>query len=1028
MYFTKADTEKILDRSEGKLIEIIGQFVSLRQAGASWVGKCPKCGSERGLTVTPGKNIFTCFKCKEVKGTRPVDYLLTGEDKTFPEALKYLADHYSIIPEADLRPAPVAKSVKTAPKKKGKDSDSFCAKMLSDSGLTFEDVTASVYKSNDISSIFKERTFAKGTLSETGDIDSSGNDVIIKYYDLDGFPVTYTQKDSKKRDAGRTREYFRVRWQYPEEHKDKSGKPAKYRSPYGAGSFVYIPEKIRAAYKNKQIIDRLFIQEGEKKAEKASKHGIMSLGIAGIQNLGHEGKLPEEVAKIIQVCQVREVVFLMDSDCFDLTTHLKINEPVERRPKNFFYAVKNYKEYFNVLKNRGLYVEVYFGYVLKNENGDKGVDDLLTNQLAKKEDELSEDINQAINLKDMKGRYIQLHKITTMTDSRILEIWSLQSPKSFCEKYYSELKSLPEFMFGQHKWRFNEEGELETAQPLEADEQFWQEKKKEGRDGSFSVNYEFKYTRCFRFLAGRGFGRYRKQDGTYEFVHFQKPFIKTISHIDARDYLVDFTKTYANEEVLEMLYRGGPQYLGPDKLSHLDYINPVFEVPVRERQFLYFNSCFWDITPGKIEQKQYDQISHHIWADSKKEFDATILPDLIQVKKDSEGKFSFKITDLGKKCQFLKFLENTSNFTWRKEKMLREGTENVSISPEELYENVQHIVAKLCSIGFLITSVKDRSIAKAVVAVDGKQSEVGISNGRSGKSLIGELLKRCAITQYINGKTVDLLRDTFIWDELSEKTKLVFIDDVKRDFPFELMFANITGDWAVNVKGDRRFTLEFKNSPKIYITTNHMLSGEGSSFLDRQWNIAFSDYYNEDHKPADDFGCMFFDEWDFEQWNLTWNLVAQCVKLYFQFGCVESPGERIEMRKLRQNMTEEFILWADEYFSNDAHRNVKIARRTIYENLIETVGVKRSQYYTPHGFKKKIKDFCRWKGYRFNPHKYDPVTGEAKYFDKDGNPDDDDKSGGVEYFTIADVDHEYISEGAKPGGYDPDIFNTPLED
>ena len=110
------------------------------------------------------------------------------------------------------------------------------------------------------------------------------------------------------------------------------------------------------------------------------------------------------------------------------------------------------------------------------------------------------------------------------------------------------------------------------------------------------------------------------------------------------------------------------------------------------------------------------------------------------------------------------------------------------------------------------------------------------------------------------------------------------------------------------------------------------------------------------------------------------------------------------------------------------HRNTRIPRRTIYENLIETVGVKRSQYYTPHGFKKKIKDFCRWKGYRFNPHKYDPVTGEAKYFDKDGNPDDDDKSGGVEYFTIADVDHEYITEAEKSAVYDPDIFNTPLED
>ena len=48
----------------------------------------------------------------------------------------------------------------------------------------------------------------------------------------------------------------------------------KYRTPYGAPAFIYYPQKIRELYQKQVPIKRLFIQEGEKKAEKATKHGI----------------------------------------------------------------------------------------------------------------------------------------------------------------------------------------------------------------------------------------------------------------------------------------------------------------------------------------------------------------------------------------------------------------------------------------------------------------------------------------------------------------------------------------------------------------------------------------------------------------------------------------------------------------------------------------------------------------------------------------------------------------------------------
>jgi hypothetical protein len=58
------------------------------------------------------------------------------------------------------------------------------------------------------------------------------------------------------------------------------------------------------------------------------------------------------------------------------------------------------------------------------------------------------------------------------------------------------------------------------------------------------------------------------------------------------------------------------------------------------------------------------------------------------------------------------------------------------------------------------------------------------------------------------------------------------------------------------------------------------------------------------------------------------------------------------------------------------------------------------KYVTATKFKQRIRAFCRYKGYNFNPHLFDH-EGTAFAVDKKGNPITDDKSGSVEYFTVA---------------------------
>ena len=1008
MFISEQDKETILTRSENLLVPVISEFVTLSKKGSSFVGDCPCCNARNGLEINDNKKVFKCFKCNGIQGKTPKDFLMKAQGMSFPDALIYLAKHIGhILPD---KKEPVKKVTAKAKTKRGgkENEESFCSRMLAESGLTYADVTATIFRKDQQATVITSSTFKAGTINSRNEIDLTGDDAIIEYYDLDGYPVKFEVKDAKRQPTGKFKEYCRVRWQYPDEHTDKDGKPQKYKTMYGAGTHIYIPQVIRKMFKDKTPIPMLFVQEGEKKAEKACKHGIHSVAISGIQNIGQDGRLPEDLIRIIQTCDVKEVCFLLDSDWNDISANIKINDQVEKRPRNFFYAVRNFKDYCRSLKSRQLYVEIYFGHVLKNSAGDKGIDDLLVNTLGNNPEELLHDLEELKNTKELLGRYLQLYKITSATDHKLEEYWNLNHPAKFAEAHRAILKDLPEFKIGKHLWKFNEDGQFVSAQALETDEQYWDEDKRQDKSGNEYSVFSFNYNRCFHFLQNRGFGRYRKIDGTIALIHLEPPVVRLVEPIDIRDYVTDFTKSVASEKVLNMLYKGGPQYLGPDKLTNIDYIEPNFETPSRDKQTFYFSDVCWEVTKSEFVELDYTKVTKHIWANQKKTFSVKKADPLFYIEHNSEtDKYSCKITETGKKCHYLQFLVNASNFTWRKEKMRAEdiatkGVSDIEISEDDFADNIGHLVSKLAAIGYMMMEGKDRSVSRAVVAMDGKQGEVGTSNGRSGKSILGEGFRQTMQSIYINGKTKDMTTDQFLWNDLVEGVKCCFIDDVRPNFDFEFLFANITGDWKVNYKGGGRATFPFNISPKIYLTTNHALTGDGSSFLDRQWLIAFSDFYNNDHKPIDDFGVMFFDEWGGDQWNLFWNLMAQCIQTYLRFGVVQAPSERLETRKLRQEVGETFILWADEYFSDETHVNARLPRRTYQDSFYEYAPDQR-KWATPHAFKKKFVKYCKLKGYLFNPSRYDKLSGQPLYYDKDGNPDLDDKSGGVEYFTIAPI-------------------------
>jgi len=1013
---------------------VADRLYTLKKSGSTLVMDCPLCKEKakkgHGMKITPANGIYKCFSCG-AGGKSPVNFLMDTQSLKYPDAIKWLGDFYNIEIKDD-------REVKGPQKRSKKMEKSFRDKQLEASGLAEEDQRALVYVDENTQQ--EVDVFEAATRTDDGRI-VDGDDMLIWYFDLNGKPIEFQAPKSS-----RTSKLWRFRWQIPDLHKDKNGRPMKYTSPYGSGSHLFIPEIVRSAYRDARVIKRLYIQEGEKKALKACKHGIFSVGVMGIQNIGSQNKLPYDLLLLVQRCHIQEVVFVLDSDFDHLSNELKPGTRVDQRPLSFYYAVRTFKDYFKTFANTGIYLETYFAHIRDNEANDKGLDDLLANTLKDKERELADDFDHAMNEKDGQGKYVNAYKISTITDIKLLEYWNLDSAEKFAEKYKDKLINLVEFQISKHKWKFDEAGKLVPSQPLQEDERYWLKEVRENKGGFEMVQYKFKYMYCYNFLNRRGFGRYRQANNTDTFVSISNKVVDQVDSYYMRDFVTEFTKEIADKpdlvDVMDMLYRGGKMYLGPDSLSNLSYVHPHFEVADKSFQYMYFREKVWKITFQGIEERNYSELEHYVWKDKVINMDAKQIAgtykaetgvkssdfidvervDLSVVQRMSKlmdltpflGQYFVTLSQEAEQCHFAKFVWNTSEFFWRK--FINPATRSFikdERTADEQFETSLHFVSKMTAIGYLLHKYRDKSTEKAIVAMDGKLSEVGESNGRTGKSILGTAVGKVIPQTYIGAKSKDLTADPFIWEEVTEKTESVFLDDVRANVDFEFFFPVITGQMTINAKAQKKYTLPEISTPKIFMTTNHAINGNSESFRDRQFLLAFSDWYSNEHKPKNDFGIDFFTEWDEKQWNLFYNFMAACLQLYFKAqalgwginrsGLIAPPTERLDRRRLRQFIGENFLTWADEYFSVTEDEEVSeiisnnlnnpIPRKELYDNFLEKNPNDR-KYVTPHHFKKKLKAWCDYRKLIFNPHKRN----------EHGHPGLDDKSGGVESFMIGNRD------------------------
>ena len=142
----------------------------------------------------------------------------------------------------------------------------------------------------------------------------------------------------------------------------------------------------------------------------------------------------------------------------------------------------------------------------------------------------------------------------------------------------------------------------------------------------------------------------------------------------------------------------------------------------------------------------------------------------------------------------------------------------------------------------------------------------------------------------------------------------------------------------------------------------------------RQFIIEFSDHYNKSHRPIDEFGHRFFDEWSNEEWNNFHNYMVGCLQLYLNKGLIECKHINLEKKKMINSTSEEFAEFFESIDFSIEHnrRNLLEEYKKEYDDFEELKQTK---------FTRWLKEAGRIKGLRIVERK----SGKDRFISFDGN-------------------------------------------
>jgi len=397
-------------------------------------------------------------------------------------------------------------------------------------------------------------------------------------------------------------------------------------------------------------------------------------------------------------------------------------------------------------------------------------------------------------------------------------------------------------------------------------------------------------TKFKKFLEREGFFKIKK-DRQYLFVRSEQNIVEEFDPIFVKDYVLsvlhkvdieEFEGT-SRAEVIDALIRGAGQFFVPAFFEFLITKEIEFQRDAKEVGYLFFKNC------------------------------------VIEVNKDTIINIEYRMLD---------------KFIWRKQIINGEYHTSAAHTDFEDFQfnicskDLERLRALKTGMGYLIHTHKDPNQAKAIIFIDEKLSEGAF--GRSGKGLMIKAIGKIRNIVTEDGRNFDIGKN-FAFQRVSADTNIISIEDMKERYPFDKLFSILTEGITIEKKNKDELYIPFAESPKLVISTNYSIKGVDDSTVDRQFIIEFSDHYNKQNRPIDEFGKLFFEGWNKDEWNAFYNYMIKCLQLYLANGLMAYKYVNLERKRLIDETCNEFAEFSETLVFNNPYNKKDLYERFISE-------------------------------------------------------------------------------------------------
>jgi hypothetical protein len=417
------------------------------------------------------------------------------------------------------------------------------------------------------------------------------------------------------------------------------------------------------------------------------------------------------------------------------------------------------------------------------------------------------------------------------------------------------------------------------------------------------------------WLESNGFFKYFPDGGGYSFVRKEQNLLSVTDQVKIKDFVLEYLLN--NEGIGYLPYdymAASSKHFNADFLTFLKTEDVSLMKDTKDECYLYFANGVAKITKSKIELIDYIDIPSLVWKNQ--------IIDREYKKTKEKGDFE-------------KFVH-----------LLAGGD-------DDKFESIKTVIGYLCH------NYNNGGNMKAIIVNDEGISEN--PDGGSGKSLLGSAIGKVRRLSIIDGKLYKA-DDKFRFQTVEADTQVTLFDDVLRNFEFEMLFSVVTQGMTIEYKNKPAIKLTPEETSKILITTNYTIGGVGGSFERRKHEIEVSGYFNHLHTPYDEFGKMFFDEWDSLEWIKFDNFMISCVQLFLEKGLIKHDFKNLEVRKFIKETSYEFYEWVNDDEMN-LPLNTRVDKAGAYESIINDYPDLR-KWLKQKRFNAWINSYAKMKGLR----------------------------------------------------------------